>query len=349
MDHNGNALKDANGVAILRSMTSEEYFMHFFGGFCPTAKAANNANACEAETKATIIADTAKGYYCASNCGALNDSTLTTAYNNGKRYFWLEGGMNHKFTLGTVADPVIVFVMNVVDGGSDVHINANSRLNGILYVDVQDLKTTVSCSCATDAVITSINQTPIYVNDLTKPIYTLSNTGTKCTTQGGCTDSQGTTIPKQSYYTTTYQQKIGSYTNASVYGNFTNTTLNANQPNICTVSACNAGLSTATFSGCTGYISVGSTNHCSFSATAVSGANDTPVQIEVTGTWNNSGGGNAVVQGAAITSGNFTGQGTISFVKGNSAITNTLSIGGAGEGFNTTPANVSLDAHGWTD
>lgn len=66
LDHNDKILKDSFGNIIYRSMTSEEYFLYFFGGFCPIAKAAYDngdltaAAGCKSEVKAFVDAS-AKG------------------------------------------------------------------------------------------------------------------------------------------------------------------------------------------------------------------------------------------------------------------------------------------------
>jgi hypothetical protein len=358
LDHSGNALLDSSGNVVKRSMTTEEYFMYFFGGLCPNAKAAGNADGCKSEAKAAIQdshnnntnlpSSTRKGYYCATSCDNLNQSELAAAYTAGKRVFWLEAGLNHKFTLGTVDDPVIVLVMNVVNGGDAVHINANSTLNGVLYVDVLDQKTSIYCSCKTDATVVSIESTPSYIDDTSKKIYTPSASGVKCNTNGGCTDSLGTTIAKNSHYTLSYQKKINGYNSTPSYGRYSNTALNPSQPAMCTVNACTTAQSTATLS-CTGGTSVGSAGTCSYIAPAVSGTNNTQVEISITGTWDNSGGGNAVIYGAAITSGGFTGEGTLAFIRSSSAIANSVLTGVTGSGFDTAPRALTKDPQGWTD
>lgn len=355
LDHNGNILKDASGNIVYRSMTSYEYFMYYFSGLCPNAKAAydngdlTQAVNCEIEAKASIAASS-KGYICdAVDCSTkAEDDKITTAYNNGKRIFWLEnGGIDHQVSMGTAADPVLIFVMNIPDASKSAKINAGSTIYGVLYVDVLDTQTIIGCSCSADAVITNLLVQSSYVDDLTKPIYTLTSTGgTNCSSNAGCKDSQGTTIPKGSRYLITYQQKVSSSLTTPVYGNFTNLALNIPSPTICTINACTAAMSTASMT-CTGGSLVGNAGKCSFLADAVSGTNNTAVQIEVTGTWEAGGTGNSSVQGAVITSGNYSGTGNAAYIQNSMAITNIVLGGVGGTGFSVKPSTMTMS--GWSD
>ena len=355
LDHNNNILKDASGNIIFRSMTSEEYFMYFFGSQCPIAKAAydngdlSKAIDCRAEVKASVTANP-KGYVCnAADCSSKSeDDKITTAYNAGKRIFWLEnGGIDHKVSMGSEADPVLIFVMNIPDASKSAKINAGSTIYGVLYVDVLDSKTLIACSCVTDAVITSLVVKTTYVDNLTQPIYTLvSSGGSKCSNNSGCQDSLGTIIPKNSRYITTYQQKVSGSTTSPVYGSFSQMALNTPSPIQCTLNACNVGLSTASLT-CTGGAVVGESGKCSFAATAVSGSNNTAVQIEVTGTWEAGGTGNSSIQGSVITSGNYSGTGNAAYIQNSTAITNTILGGLGGTGFTTQAP--TLTESGWSD
>ena len=361
LDHNNKTLMDG-GNAVQRSMTTDEYFMYFFSGLCPAAKALNTPAACKAEAKTKIIADTVKGYYCSTDCGSKSDSDLTTAYDTGKRIFWLEGGLNHKLILGTVADPVIVLVMNVVDGGSAVHINSKSTLNGVLYIDILDGKTTTSCSCTATATATSIAR--VVVDYLHPSSYTLKNgtmtcgagvagwelvSNNKCTY--GVKDEHGNVLQMVITNNNDKLKVVDTVVYPSIYAaswNLANIGLNSNQDRSCTVNACTAAATKCTPEA-TASTSIGATGQCSYSANAVSGSNDTQVQIEVVGTWDNSGGGNTLINGAAITSGNFTGQGDIGFIKSSSTITNAVLSGATGAGFNSSPASVIIVSNGWND
>lgn len=128
VDHSGNYLVDSSGNQLYRSMTTEEFFMYYFGGLCPVAKNANDAMACQAEAKEAIRADP-KGYVCESTCNSkAADDAISAAYNAGKRRFWLEGGIDHKQHMGTEDDPVLILVMNVADNSKAAQINANSTI-----------------------------------------------------------------------------------------------------------------------------------------------------------------------------------------------------------------------------
>ena len=134
-----------------RRMNTHEYFMYFFGDMCPTAKNSvpqrpeNCKNEVMEAAKKSYENDTImppstmKAYYCASDCATKsNDDAMTTAYNNGKRIFWLDGGgINHKVDMGTPTDPVLIFVMKLKND-QVAKVNANSTIYGVLYVDAID-------------------------------------------------------------------------------------------------------------------------------------------------------------------------------------------------------------------
>lgn len=355
LDHNGNVLKDSSGNIVYRSMTADEYFLYYFSSMCPVAKAAydngdlTKADDCKAEAKNSVTANP-KGYICnAADCSSkTEDDKITDAYNAGKRIFWLEnGGIDHQTSMGTVADPVLIFVMNIPDASKSAKINAGSTIYGVLYVDVLDTQTLVGCSCSADASITNVITSTIYEDDLTKPIYTLVSTGgTKCSNNSGCADSLGNVIPKNSRYVTTYQQKTSSSTSAPVYGNYSGYALNTPASPLCTVSACSSGAATATMT-CTGGTNIGDIGKCSFESSAVSGTNNTPVQIEVTGTWEAGGSGNSTIQGAVITSGNYSGTGNAAYIQNSEAITSLVLGGSTGTGFVVQAATLTSSA--WSD
>jgi hypothetical protein len=210
-----------------------------------------------------------------------------------------------------------------------------------------DTQTTVSCSCSADSEITNIVTQTTYVDDVTKPIYTqVVSGGTKCSTKPGCTDSQGNSIAFNSRYITTYQQKESSSTTAPVYGNYSNVGLNIPSPTVCTVNACQQALATATMT-CSGGSVIGDAGKCSFAATAITGSNNIAVQIEITGTWNSSGSGHSIVQGAVITSGNYEGTGNGAYIQNSTAITNIIFGGIGGTGFDHRSATMTVNA--WSD
>ena len=354
LDHNGKILKDSSSNIVFRSMTSDEYFMYYFSGLCPVAKAAYDAGNiiqaadCQPEAKASVTANS-KGYVCNSDCSSkTEDDKISAAFTAGKRVFWLDsGGMDHQTSMGSEADPVLVFVMNIPDASKSAKINAGSTIYGVLYVDVVDSQNIVGCSCSADAVITNIVTQTLYEDDTTKPVYTLVSTGgTRCSANGGCTDSLGTIIAKNSRYVTTYQQKVSSSTSSPVYGSYSNFSLNIPSPAVCTAVACSTAIATASTT-CSGGSVVGDTGKCSFVATAVSGTNNTPVQIEVTGTWEAGGTGNSTIQGAVITSANYSGTGNAAYIQNSTAITNTVLGGIGGTGFTVTPTTLVTSA--WSD
>lgn len=138
--------KDANGTRFLRKMTTDEYFIYYFGGFCPNTKrgydaGTNSAVGCKAEAKQSVK-DNLLGYICERDCGTkAEDDKINNAYKNDKkRIFWLSsGGIDHKYNIGTEADPVLIFVMGIKDDSKLVKINANTTIYGVLYVDVEPL------------------------------------------------------------------------------------------------------------------------------------------------------------------------------------------------------------------
>ena len=170
--------------------------------------------------------------------------------------------------------------------------------------------------------------------------------GTKCSTHTGCADSTGTIIPFNSRYIITYKQKESGSSSSPKYGNFSNVGLNNPSPSVCTINACQQALPTANMT-CSGGSIVGDSGKCSFVATAISGSNNTAVQIEITGTWNSSGSGHSVVEGAVITSGNYEGTGNAAYIRNSTAITNIIFGGIGGNGFTTKAPTMSVSA--WSD
>ncbi len=112
----------------------------------------------------------------------------------------------------------------------------------------------------------------------------------------------------------------------------------------CTASICQAVLSENKCSPSEDGFQVGEVSSCNYTAFApvgdVQAGLQADVVIEVLGTWDNSGGGNALIQGAAITSGNFSTQGGIELVK------NTNVVSEFEEG---SPGQVKGDPRGWSD
>lgn len=335
-----------------RSMNPDEYFMYFFSGLCPNAKAAHDAKACKAEAYVTVKADT-KGFVCDSGCGSLNDTTLSTQYDTGKRIFWLEGGMNHKLQLGTVADPVLILVMNVQDGGGSVHINGNSEINGILYIDIL----TKECNCSASATVTGTKTNT--VTDYTNVVsWTTSLSNQICTKQGNQSCSQTLTDGHGNTKTVTTaqgQKLVDPASSVVTYGTKDVTVSILNTPSYqltgtnvaaCTVAACEQAEVKCPLS--TAPASIGTMVSCAFKANAVNDPSNS-VEIDIVGTWDNSGGGKTLINGAAITSGNFTGQGNIAFVRQSSVITSNLLSGAAGAGFTNAPTSFSIVPNGWTD
>lgn len=170
-------MKDINGNPVVRGMTTDEYFMYYFGGLCPVAKAAyasdfTKAADCKAEAKLTVKNNQTKGYVCESACGGVDLSQL---YGTGKRIFWLTGGIDHIQTVGTENDPVLIFVMDVPDDAKTAKINGGSTIYGVLYVDV--IATPSDCSCKAQDKFTS--------NTWSVTAYSLNDTVQKsvCTAQ----------------------------------------------------------------------------------------------------------------------------------------------------------------------
>lgn len=355
LDHSNKIIKDSLGNIIFRSMTSDEYFMYYFGGLCPNAQASYNdgditkAVDCIPEAKNTVAANS-KGYICdAADCSTkAEDDKISAAYLAGKRIFWLQnGGIDHKTSMGTEADPVLIFVMNIPDASKAAKINAQSTIMGVLYVDVLDSQININCSCSADAKITDMIVEARYEDDLTKPIYTqVSTGGTKCSTRSGCADSKGTLIPFNARYVVTYQQKPSGSSSKPVYGDFSNIGLNNLSPPACTLNSCQQGLSNANTT-CTGGSAIGDNGRCSFVTMAVSGSNNIPVQIEITGTWDSSGSGRSVIEGAVLTSGNYQGTGNATYIKNSAVITNIIFGNFSGNGFVTKPPIMSASA--WSD
>lgn len=307
LDSNNNVLKDANGNVIYRNMTVDEYFMLYFGTLCPTAVAANNPPACSAEAKVTI-SNSSTGYVCNESC---NNADLAAQYALGKRIMWLEqSGMkiNSNVVLGSPSDPVLILVMN----SGSVQINGTSKIYGVVYVDVPDQLSEMTCSCSATYKVASVTNSG---TDLLSAVFSNPITSSVAV-------------------------------NAGI------------QPAACTVNVCQAGLSLsqnitsypASGNGkdavpagpCTPTTSSTKVNDqgtCSYAALVTTGSNKTPVQIDVLGTWDNSGGGNALIEGAAITSGNFVGQGGINLVKNSGIVTK----------FESSPAGVAPKSNGWSD
>ena len=291
LDGNGNELLDSTGHVVYRNMTTDEYFMSYFGNLCPTALSVGNAAGCKAEAE-TKVASMSTGYVCYSSC---TNANLLAQYNAGKRIMWLqEGGMkiNANVTLGSTIDPVLILVMN----SGTVQINGTSTIYGVVFVDVPDQVTYNTCSCtATDFAFTNT-----YVTNLWSTI-------------------------NQTWSTPEYSL-----------------TSNANNSSACTVNACLVSENKCTPANLVTTRSIEGTkvtSSCSYAATLVSGTNNTPVEIDVLGTWDNSGGGHALIQGAAVTSGNFSTTGGIDLVKSSGVI----SV------FETSSASVATKSNGWSD
>ena len=305
LDHNNNILM-VDGLAVQRSMTTDEYFMYFFSGLCPIAKAAGNAAGCKEEARTTVAVGTGKYYYCgAIDCSSnAEDDKISAAYTAGKRVFWLNsGGMDHKVDMGTAADPVLIFIMNIADGSTAAKINANSTIYGVVYIDIADQRTTTTCSCKASKIVTSTS----LISSTITPVW------------GGISYALNITTPAQ--------------------------------PPACTVSACEAAAIKCTPVNPSTATIVGAVSTCSYTATAVSGSNNTPVQIEVTGDWAAGGTGNSTIYGAAITSGNYKGTGNASYIQDSQSITNSVfgglgAIGGVGF---SSPLSIVIDPSGWND
>lgn len=296
----------ANGNKI--KWTTDEFFMHYFGGLCPTTvsnydllrslsdttsvELAQQAGYCKAEVKASIAARS-DGYICSSSCA---NADLSAAYSSGKRLMWLTAGgmkINANVVLGSSTDPVIIFVME----SGTVQINGTSKIYGVVYVDVPEISSTVtsvtgsaSCSCTTS--ITYNKPAKIW----TDPIYTATpGYETQWCSNSACQNA-------------TAAQK-------------------------CTPSK-PGGAKTGDKSTCTYSISVDTGDLAS--------TGQTEVVIEVLGTWDNSGGGNALIEGAALTSGNYSTTGGIEIVK-STGIINKWEAGTPGTNTLTT------SSRGWSD
>ncbi|MNR00176.1 hypothetical protein D3C85_1159410 [compost metagenome] len=273
--------------------------------------------------------------------------------------------------MGTEVDPVLIFVMGMASGSSGVKINANSTIYGVFYVDIADTRQSIGCSCNAQDSVTAVTSSPRYVqvddatkpiygDDTSKPIYTaVSSGGIKCTTNGGCTDSQGKTIPKNGRYTVTYQQKItgyqkmtiqqGTYTSAATWGSIIYG-LNSSQPTACTVAACSAASNKCTPSNTLlPTTAVGDQSICSFAVPAVSGTSDVPVEVEVLGDWNAGGSGNATFQGSVISSGNINVTGNATYLQNSTVVTNQIFGQGGGTGFTPKPPTLAVAQNSWSD
>lgn len=167
-------MQDINGNIVHRGMTTDEYFMYYFGGLCPVAKAAyatdiTKAADCKAEAKLTVQNNQTKGYVCESACGNVDISQL---YSTGKRIFWLSsGGIDHLQTVGSEDDPVLIFVMGIPDDSNTAKINAGSTIYGVLYVDITTRPS--DCSCYAKDTVTS-NNSNVYTWSST--VYGLDDT-----------------------------------------------------------------------------------------------------------------------------------------------------------------------------
>lgn len=294
-------LLKADGTKI--KLTEDEYFLRYFGNLCPVIQEqynalraiagttsvalAQQADGCKAEAKITVAARD-DGYVCASGCV---NADLQTQYDAGKRIMWLtEGGMkiNANVTLGSVDDPVLIFVME----SGTVQINGTSKVYGVVYVDVPKVSETVTnvtgsvpCSC------------------------------------------------------TASRTKLGNGAN-----NWSSISYDvaASQDAACTVSVCQAELVKCTPAG--GNLATGTVSSCTYATSAPVGDVEEGVQTEVTievlGTWDNSGGGNALIEGAALTSGNFSTTGGIELVR-NTGVVDDFQEGTSGD--------VEADVSGWSD
>lgn len=337
---------DSNGATAYRMMTSDEYFMYFFGALCESTKnsydskvaegkigeAVQLAKQCKEDVKSWVKGD-ALGHFCASDCGG-KDATaaLKVAYDNGKRWFWMDaGGMDHKIDMGTEDDPVVIFVMNIASGSTAAKINANSTIFGVLYVDV--ISSEVSCYCEANAKVVSL------LSEAKTHYKVVDSGGTKCAAKS-CTDQDGHTIDKN----VRYIQETVTVTKP-VWGEFSSPNLKGTNDAICTVTACVTDLSVASKS-CTGGTAIDDTGTCEYISTAVTGATDQPVEFEIIGDWAGSGTGNTVVEGATITSGNYSGTGNVTFKNNLDVINKILEAGIGGEGLKT---KRTFETSGWSD
>lgn len=285
--------------------TSDEFFMHYFGGLCPTTVAnydflrslssttsvelAQQAGYCKAEVKASVTARS-DGYICATAC---TNADLGAAYNSGKRLMWLtDGGMkiNANVVIGSPTDPVIIFVME----SGTVQINGTSKIYGVVYVDVPEISATITNITGTETCSCKASVTYSNKSGWTNPVYTV-NTATQWCTDTACK--------------------------------------NASSSDKCTISK-------------PGSPKNNDTATCNYSTVVSQGTysttGQTQVVIEVLGTWDNSGGGNALIEGAALTSGNYSTTGGIDIVK-DTGIINKWEAGTPGTNTLTTSSS------GWSD
>ena len=128
----------SDSSSVFANMTSDDFFMYYFGNLCLVAYAAGNASACKTEAYKTVKA-ASDGYVCetAGDCGSLDYESL---YSSGYRIFWIDDTdsnitikvNSNKGTIGATADPVLILIM----GSDGVTINGNTVINGVVYIDV---------------------------------------------------------------------------------------------------------------------------------------------------------------------------------------------------------------------
>lgn len=267
LDHSGNQLLNSYGNPVSRNMTTDEYFMYYFGSFCPNARRAyatdiTKAADCKIEAKESVK-NNKHGYVCPGDCSSKNeDKNISNAYDAGRRIFWLSGGgIDHKKDIGTKDEPVLIFVMGIGSGSKAAKINANSTIHGVLYIDVEERSGYVQCGCKGMSSVESIN-------------------------------GSGATLSPVSYQ------------------------LEPNQDAMCTLAACMASTNKCIPSnfGFTA-TNVGDVVECPFSANAVAGVNDIPVEVEILGDWDAGGSGKATFYGSVISSGNIKVTGNASYIE----------------------------------
>jgi hypothetical protein len=331
-DSFGNTLKDANGDAVSRLFTSEEFFMQYFGNLCPNAVLANDSSACKAEAF-TTVQSRSNAFVCTTGC---DDSMFTTEYTAGKRLFWItQDGIqiNAQTVIGTQDDPVVIIVMN----NGTLQINGGANIFGVVYVDVPYTPGTEPCSCtATDSTTTS--------HAVTYTKFTLSTSTTKgaikCTTTGGCKDggNPATTIPKNKYYLSSTGTQYNTQGTTWSTPSYTLTS-GASNPAACSTAACTSSNNQCAPSNPLTYSNTQNatvTSSCSFSAWEVSGVTNTPVEIQILGIWDPHGGGNAIIQGAVLASGSVNNStGTITYLYGSDILTK-VTTDGTGSAATTT-------------
>ena len=114
------------------------------------------------------------------------------------------------------------------------------------------------------------------------------------------------------------------------------------QPAACTLSICQSAANKCTPEG--GNLAKGTVKSCTYSTTAPVGEVEPGVQkqvvIEVLGTWNNNGGGSALIEGAALTSGNFATTGGINLVRNTNVVDKFQE---------ESPGGVGANSRGWSD